>query len=223
MTQPHHETREQWLEAVKGKVFEVFDIVSPDIGREFDAPPVRISCGFPRGAKGKSAAGAVGQAWSTDCSSDGTGETFVSPIVDDARLAIGITAHEMVHHWAGIPAGHGAEFKRRANAIGFFGQLTDTSSLNTPEWYAVAAVIERLVGPYPHGAMHSLDGKEVPWVPRTKYPTPTYLPTPTPQAKRNRHLKLSCVHCGFTARCARGPAEEFGVPDHCGLPMNFAG
>jgi hypothetical protein len=216
-----HATREAWLQHVR----ERMDVVLADSGHSIPQA-VRLSCGFPRGSKGRSAAGAVGQAWSTVCSTDGTGETFVSPIIDDARLAIGITAHELIHHSAGIPAGHGPEFKVRANAIGFRGALTDTSSLQTPEWYAVAAVIEREVGPYPHGAMHSLDGKPSGWVPRTKYPEAAPpVPEPTPKAKRNRHVKLTCAEpaCGFTCRAARGPVEEWGEPDHCGMPMAFEG
>lgn len=181
-----YETREAWLNA--------FVAASRPKFAEIGAPlpdKVRVSVGFTStGARGKS----IGECWSQEASTDGSFEIFLKPTTQgDARIA-DITTHELIHAAVGLAAGHGAKFKRVANALGLKGKMTSTVAGEA--WYVWALPILTALGPMPYAHME------------------TGMSSAKPKQKTNL-LKCECDTCGFVARVTRVWIDRAGGAMRC--------
>lgn len=184
--------REQWLEAAVAALRPGFE----DAGAPLP-DKVRVTCGWPS-AKGLAAKNrTIGQAWRPEASSDGTCETFISPVIDDAATVIGTLVHELCHHAAGIDAGHKGEFARLARGMGLEGPMTATKPGPAVVQWAGKFVAEH--GEYPHARMD----------PRKS----------GVKKQGTRMLKVVCPECGYTCRTTR-TWLDVGLPTCCcGTPM----
>lgn len=116
-------TREEWLQAAALELEQLF----ADKAR-VTLPKVRLSVGFPAGARGSSSQKTIGECWAAGRCADGVAAIFVSPIVDDGVKVLEILTHELVHAVAGNECGHRGAFARIARAIGLEGPLTATTA-----------------------------------------------------------------------------------------------
>lgn len=166
-------TREQWLrECVHRLHSEVFvQTAHPAVGET--VPQFRISCSFPGGGAARKR---IGECWSHKSSADGTTEMMVSPLLDDPMMVAATVAHEMVHMYVGVEAGHKGPFKALATAVGLEGKMTATVAGEA--FKAIVQPILDDMGAYPHAKL-SLAGRKV---------KKTYL------------LKAECTDCGCTFR-----------------------
>ncbi len=176
-----HETREGWLShalVLIGKRFAAQGYSLPS--------NVKISCGFPVGSRGGKKI--LGQAISQKASAAGYHETFVSPLVDEPVLALGIVAHEYGHHAVGIEAGHGPAFKAFCAAVGLSGKATE--ALPGPDLQAwLRDDVLPMLGAYPHAAVDPSQRKK----------------------QSTRMIKLVCPETGYTVRTTK-KWLAFGVP-----------
>ena len=183
------DNRESWLNRVAAGMAPLFEAL--------DAPlpsRVRVAIGFTSaGRKGK----AIGECWDNRCSGDGHFEIFIRPDLAHAADAMpaqiaAILAHELVHAAVGIPAGHGAAFKRVALGLGLVGPMRAT----TPGEAFLAAIVPILdaAGPLPHARLDT-DGEST-----------------APRKQKTRMLKCECATCGYTVRTARKWLEQAGAP-----------
>lgn len=191
MSSPQCTTREQWLAALVVALRPMFLQHGATIPAK-----VRVSCGWPRGARGKQKA--IGQAWSPICSADGTCETFVSPALADPVEVAAVMVHECVHHAVGVKEGHKGPFRRVAVALGLQGKMTATVAGDALK-HSLAALCEQL-GPYPHAALSAMDG--------------------VVKKQSTRMLKVACGACGCVVRMARQWLDNAGAPTcACGAEM----
>ena len=170
-TNYQYETREAWLNAFMSYARAQF------IAKGYPLPEkVRVSVGFTStGAKSNR----VGECWHDTASADGYFEIFLKPtILTDSRMA-DILTHELCHAAVGLEAGHGAQFKACANAMGLVGKMTSTVA--SSDWYVWALPILDIIGPMPYGALNG------------------GISTAKPKQKTNL-LKVECPCCGFVAR-----------------------
>ena len=180
-----HASRETWLTtAARGPIAGLFKAKGVTIPDAFKR--VRVSVGFPLGARTTSA---IGQCWYPSASADGMHEVFVSPVIDDASRALDVLAHELCHVAAGSSAQHGTAFKRLAHAVGLTGKMKATTA--GPEFTAWAKGALGELGKYPHGALN------VARSPRKKQTT--------------RLIKVSCPDCDYTVRVTRSWLD-IGLP-----------
>ena len=189
----HIRTREQWL-------IILVDIFR-DSFRELGAPlPVRVkvSCGWPsHGARSKKSLSVAGECWSTQLSSGGFTEIFVSPMIDDSIQAGAVLVHELVHAGVGLEAGHKGEFSRVAVGIGLIGPMRSTKP--SPELTGRLQTIINDIGSYPHASLSPMTNG------RKKQGT--------------RMLKVICPECGYTVRTTAKWIEA-GLPTcPCGTLM----
>ena len=116
-----YKTREEWLHAAAA---EFAEHIERETGRT--VPAIRIGIGFPSAGI---RSGVIGECWTPRASADGTHEIFIradrTPAGQEQGL-LDVLLHEMVHAVAGIPAGHGPEFKAIAQAVGLGGRMTAT-------------------------------------------------------------------------------------------------
>ena len=183
--------REAWLE--KG-VEQLNTLVFSPCGKSAD--DVRVSVGFPMGAKGPMN-DAVGQCWDNSVSSGGFNEIFVSPVIEDSVKALEILGHEMVHAIVGTAAGHKGPFKRLAVEIGLTGKMTATVA--GPELTKTLESIVENIGEYVHKKM-----------------------TPGEKAKKkgSRLVKIECTDCDNIARQALATFDKYGLTcGTCDVPM----
>ncbi len=139
--------------------------------------PYRISVGFPKGSRG--ARGAIGQAWSPQCSADKTGEVFISPVLTDFDAAH-VALHELIHVSDQNVNGHKGPFKKIAVAVGLEGKMTATVpsvalGLRIRKWLSIMPA-------YPHAVLK---------------------PSSETKGPGSRLLKAECAACGFTFRVTR--------------------
>ena len=119
-------------------------------------PAWRVSCGFPKGSRGRSAAKAIGQCWGTDAAADEHANIFISPVLDDPARVLDVLLHELIH--AGTPgAGHKGPFVAACKAVGLLKPWTATTA--GPELEGSLVAMAKEIGSYPHGAMMVPDGK----------------------------------------------------------------
>ena len=185
-----HTTREAWLTAACGVLQPLFGEAGVD-----EYPKLRVSCGFPKGARGGHT---IGQCWDPGVSADGTFELFISPEMVEVDRVLDILAHELVHAVVGIKAGHRGPFKKLATAIGLEGKMTATVASETLKDRLLH--LSQRLGPYPHAAMKPGGGVK-------KQPT--------------RMRKCECGECGYTLR-ATTKWLDVAVPDcpSCKLKMD---
>lgn len=184
-----HATREEWLNDAADAIRGLFDEQSAP-----DYPKLRLSCGWPKGGRGKT----IGQAWHPDSSGDSTVEIFISPALEKPGEVLETLVHELVHAVVGNDAGHRGPFKKLATGLGLEGKMTATHAGET-----LAATLESFLdflGEYPHA---ELSKKTV-----TKQNT--------------RMLKISCPNenCKFICRTTQKWLDEVGTPTcACGTEM----
>jgi hypothetical protein len=169
--------RETYLAAaavmLQHSVFTAADIAPSD----WESKKYRVSCGFPIGFRGsRTGKVTIGQAFDPSISADGTCEVFINPILDNPADVIAVLAHELVHVFAGVQAGHKGEFKRIARAIGLTGALTSTVA--GEELQAKITDIVTALGVYPHAKVDPNSRKK----------------------QGTRLLKMWCGDCEWTAR-----------------------
>lgn len=169
-----HGTREEWLQAA---VSEFAEYIGAETGK--DVPRVRVGVGFPSaGLRGNSLA----ECWTPSASGDGTHEIFIRadrmPDAEQRQSILDTLLHEVCHAVAGIPAGHGPDFKAVATAVGLEGKMTATLPSDTlrealQDWtqygslgaYPMARFTPPVAGADPthsggHGRSHSGPGKQ---------------------------------------------------------------
>jgi hypothetical protein len=186
--------RETWLLGLTNTARQWFK----DVGYELPQT-VRVSCGLPFG-RAFGSKRAIGQCWSSECSTDGTTEIFVSPTIDSAAQVGATLVHELVHAVVGVKAGHGPVFRSCALAIGLQGQMTATEAGEQ-----LAAKIQEyvlLAGDYPHASMDYSKRK-----------------------KQGTRLVKSVCKCGYCVRITRKWIEDAGHPicPACDVQMHEAG
>lgn len=183
--------REGWLTAMTELLRPLFREQGYELPER-----MRVSCGWPhiRGtAKQKSR---IGEAWSSRVSSDGTSETFISPLISDAVEVADILVHECVHHAVGTEHGHKLPFRRLARAVGLTGKMPATVA--GPELRKRLHALCDQLGPYPHA---SIDGTR-------------------DRRQSTRMLKVLCRACGCIARMTRHWIDSVGTPTcACGETM----
>lgn len=197
--------RESWLQAcIEGIRNGLFKQCG------YDVPKVKVSVGFPVGSSA-----VIGQIYYGVCSADGECQIFVTPKIDDAKEALAIVVHELVHAVAGPTAGHGAAFREIALKVGLEGKMTCTVAGQRLMTY-----FERLIdiaGPYPHVAL-LVPGqrKQEPGIVIPKSIIPEHS---GPKKQTARMIKMTCNACGYIARTAKANIEKHG-PTIC--PCNNA-
>lgn len=181
-TKHKHATRESWLTEAVGLLWPMIEAEGYE-----EMPAFRISCGFPKGGRGKT----MGQCWDDEASKDKHAEIFVSPSYDNAIDVLETVLHEMIHAVVGVKEGHKGPFRKLAKAVGFLPPMTSTPA--SEELKDKLAHLCGSLGPYPHAALRTLT--------RSKQST--------------RMLKLSCPNadgCGFICRATKTQIETVGVP-----------
>jgi len=155
--------REQWLE----EAVKLLSFIFKDRG--YEVPPVKVSCGFALTSSRR----VIGQCWSSQSSSAGVNEIFISPKLADPVEVLDTLTHELVHAVDNCKHKHGKEFKAIAKKIGLEGKMREAS--------AGAALKKKLgelagtLGAYPHAKLS---------VPS---PSPSFRPRP----------RAVCNACGF--------------------------
>jgi hypothetical protein len=168
-----HDTREGWLSHALALISKRFT------AQGYSLPAnVKIACGFPVGSRGGKKI--LGQAISQKASAAGYHETFVSPLVDNPMLALGVVAHEYGHHSVGIEAGHGAQFKQFCAAVGLEGKATEALPGAALKQWLQDEVLPML-GEYPHAAVDPSQRKK----------------------QSTRMIKLICPETGYTVRTTK--------------------
>lgn len=168
-----HDTREGWLS-------HALALISPRFTAQGYSLPanVKIACGFPVGSRGGKKI--LGQAISHKASAAGFHETFVSPLIDDPMLALGVVCHEYGHHSVGIDAGHGGPFKAFCAAVGLDGKATEAlPGAALKQW--LADEVLPMLGAYPHAAVDPSQRKK----------------------QSTRMIKLVCPETGYTVRTTK--------------------
>ena len=147
-------TREQWLMKL-AKRMEM--LLFKPAGARFDK--YRITCGWPSTRALSAKNRRIGECWVGAASEDGAREIVISMAVDNEMEVAQILAHEMVHASAGMPAGHGKEFRKLALAIGLEGKMTATTAGQKFKDIMGPALLK--LGAYPHAKLNGqLSGRK---------------------------------------------------------------
>jgi hypothetical protein len=154
---------------------------------------VRVSIGWPHGARGGKGSETIGQCWDMVASSDKHFEIFISPSMKDGARICDVLAHELCHAIAGHKAGHKGPFKAIATAIGLEGKMTATTA--GPAMKAWAEGFVEKHGAYPAGSLSPSKGRK---------------------KQGTRLIKCECSECGYIARTTAKWIEEAGAP-YCGV------
>ena len=177
-------TREEWLGAAAMAMRPLFD----EQGAA-DYPKFRVSCGWPKGGRGKT----IGQAWHPESSGDATAELFISPSLEKLTHhgVVDTLLHELIHAVVGNEAGHKGPFRKLAKSFGLSGKMTATFAEGELENRLLELTSQ--LGPYPHAELSKL--------------------SVTKQGTRMR--KVQCSNCDCILRMTAKWLEEAGVPT-CG-------
>jgi hypothetical protein len=185
-------TREEWLNAAVLALRPLFD----EQGAA-DFPRLRVSCGWPKGARGK----AIGQAWHPSSSGDATAELFISPELEKLTGygVVDTLLHELIHAVVGNEAGHKGPFRKLAKSFGLSGKMTATFAEGELETRLLELVAD--LGHYPHAELSKLS-----------------------VTKQGTRMKLcQCPACGCKIRMTQKWLDEVGAPTcGCGEPMEEA-
>lgn len=164
---------------------------------------VRYSVSLPsRNAMGKKRT-TIGQCWSSVCSTDGSIEIFITPMIDDMREVFATLVHEMVHAAVGNENGHNAVFKKCALSVGLEGKMTATT-MTDETWNEMKPILEKRLGEYPHARMKAVNNT---------------------RKQSTRMVKVFCPATDYKVRMTRKPIDEYGVPKCpcCDEPMVIDG
>ena len=182
--------RHAWIEKAAAKLRTLL------AQKGFPVPDhVRVSVGWPKGARGN----VIGQCWGPQSSADGATEVFVSPelghtldtanaLREASTVVLATLAHELVHAAVGVEAKHKRPFKRGAVAIGLTGKMTATVAGDDFKVWALNFIEAH--GNFPGGALRK-DRKLV---------------------QTTRLLKCECADCGYIARVSKKWVEQAGTP-----------
>ena len=204
-----YKTREEWLHAAAA---EFAEHIERETGRT--VPAIRIGIGFPSAGI---RSGVIGECWTPRASADGTHEIFIradrTPAGQEQGL-LDVLLHEMVHAVAGIPAGHGPEFKAIAQAVGLGGRMTATVPMPDLRDALEAWAQYGSIGRYPM-ATFDPSGLGTPRRPRDPGEGGDEPFRSGPKTQPTRYLKASCggeYGCGYTVRIVKKWAD-MGLPE----------
>jgi len=161
-----YKTREQWLQAGVARLRKL-------IPASYAVPDVRVSCGFPKNARGKGHT--IGQCWYT--AEDGVAQVFISPTQVYAPRILDVLLHEMGHAILGSDVGHKKEFKRFMDDVGLEGKATATVASDKLSEKLV--MMSKMLGDYPHSKLTARAGMK---------------------KQSTRLLKVECECCGYVVR-----------------------
>lgn len=180
--------REAWLENAVKALTPLFE------EQGLTVPPVRVSCGFPKGNVRK----VIGQCWPTGTTTDGMAQMFITPFLSDATAVMAVLIHEMVHAVDDCASGHKGAFARMAKSLGLEGKMTSTTA--SPALKArLEAIVEEGLGEYPHAGLSQGDGPD--------------------KKQGTRMLKVVCPEDGYTLRTT-AKWLAVGLPScPCGMEM----
>lgn len=134
--------REAWLNELCSSMLPIFSKF------EVSKKLIKVTCGWPSSG-GLSRRQTIGQCFSSEVSTGGVFELFISPVLDAPLHVAGVLAHEVAHVAAGTKAGHGKWFKTVCKSVGLTnGKATSVlpgDRLNEK----LSKLIEKL-GDYPH-------------------------------------------------------------------------
>lgn len=177
--------REEWL-------MKAVDEIAPIFGRhEISLPPVRVSVGFPPKKALAKKNKVISVCFVAEAAKDNIAQIYISPLIEEVNGDDGILStltHELIHA-LGI-RGHGKDFKRVADLIGFTAPYTSTPCT---EWLAndLKRIANKL-GPFPHAAIIPGEGRTI-------------------KKDTCRMLKYACPFCDYTIRLTKSWASV-GVP-----------
>jgi hypothetical protein len=178
-------TREVWL---RNAAERLTPIIAGASGEK--VPPVYLSVGFPKGARGKGRA--IGQCWPGDLSADGTHHIFICPTLPDTGAVLPVLLHELIHATVGTAAKHRGPFAKTMKAAGMVKPWTTSSP--GPELLTKLVSMAEALGPYPHATLS--------------------LPV---RGSKGSRLRLWECECGVKVRVAR---DEFNATcDDCEQPF----
>jgi len=132
-------TREEWLEAAVILLQPLYTV---------KAKPVRVGVGFPVGKRTANAK-TIGQCHYAAV--DGVPQIFIHPEIVDPIRVLDILAHELIHAYLPVGAGHKALFGAQAKEIGLAGPNTATTA--GPDLVPLLKRIATTLGKYPHAAL----------------------------------------------------------------------
>lgn len=187
-------TREEWLIQAVAMLSRIFE------AQGFTVPPVRISVGWPGAKSRKGLHSTIGQCWNAHSAKDGVQQIFISPKLDNPTEILAVIMHELVHAVDGCKNSHKAPFKRIALLVGLEGKMTTCTAGATLK--AVFPKVIEALGTYDHAALDP--GKTA------------------GRVQTNKHLKITCVACGFASRATAKQLDEHGISQHCGEDMEEA-
>lgn len=179
LTPKERNNRETWLNRATHALRPTFRKLALPLHRD-----VRVSVGFPLGGFEKIA----GQCFRREVSKDRHNEIFVSPLIDDAREALAVLVHELLHAADNCASGHDRTFTRRARALGLQGKPTETTG--GALFKQLHGALLRTLGRYPHASLRPSKVKR----------------------QGTRLLKVSCPKCGYTCRVTRTWLDGAGAP-----------
>ncbi len=150
-TNENFPTREAWLRAACDELVPILQAAT-----HLEIPPLHVSVGFPKGARGRKAA--IGQCHHGEQSADGNPHLFISPVLDaavpgatDPQSVLDVLLHEIVHAVVGCDEGHKGQFIVVAKAVGLVRPWTSTTA--SSELVGKLKVIAEKLGPYPHSKL----------------------------------------------------------------------
>lgn len=164
---------------------------------------VRVTCGWPHKGGVGSRKRRIGECWSPECSTDGSHQIFISPVLDEPVKVIGVLIHEVVHAVVGVEHGHKKPFSTCAKAVGLTPKWTSTG-----ESEELVATIKGWLAKSPAYSHSMLDKNAV-----------------KEQKAGTRMLKMEC-ECGLIVRTTQKWLDEYGEtgwPCPCGGTLNYAG
>jgi len=157
----------------------------------FELPEkIRASCSWPsKGGLAAKERRITGEAWSSDCSADGSFEVFISPMLKDPEKVSAVLVHELCHCAVGLKCKHRGDFRVCAKRMGLEGRMTATEA--GKELAERLSILTAEVGPYPHAELKRSNA---------------------PPTQSTRMLRLTCGGCGYVARTTKKWIEEIGPP-----------
>lgn len=171
--------RETWLNRATHALRPTFRELALPLHKD-----VRVSVGFPLGGFEKIA----GQCFKREVSKDRHNEIFVSPLIDDAREALAVLVHELLHAADNCASGHDRTFTKRARALGLAGKPTETTGGTL--FKLLHGALLRELGRYPHASLRPSKVKR----------------------QGTRLIKVACPDCGYTCRTTRTWLDTAGAP-----------
>lgn len=140
--------REEWLSLAAFHLSKLLD------AEELTLPPIAISVGFPKGARGGGGARAIGQCFCPTIADDEKAHIFVSPEIGDPIVVLATVLHELVHASVGVKWLHKRPFREAASKLGLEGKPTATYPGEALR--VKLGEISEALGPYPHGPLRPI-------------------------------------------------------------------